>query len=39
MELESVTLREISQSEKGKYHMISLIRGTEEINKQRGGGG
>ena len=25
--LESIMLSEISQSEKGKYHMISLIRG------------
>lgn len=28
-----------NKSEKGKYHMISLIRGTEETNKQREGGG
>ena len=27
MELENIMLSEISQSEKDKYHMISLIRG------------
>ena len=29
MELETITLSEISQSMKDKYHMISLITGTE----------
>jgi len=29
MELETVTLSEISQKEKDKYHMISLISGIE----------
>ena len=28
MDLENIMLSEISQSEKEKYHMISLIRGT-----------
>ena len=28
MELENIMLREISQSVKGKYHVISLITGT-----------
>ena len=28
MELESIMLNEISQAEKDKYHMISLINGT-----------
>ena len=28
MDLEIVTLSEVSQTEKDKYHMISLIRGT-----------
>ena len=27
MDLESILLSEISQSEKDKYHMISLVRG------------
>ena len=27
MELEGIMLSEISQSEKGKYHLIALIRG------------
>ena len=28
MELESIMLNEVSQAEKDKYHMISLISGT-----------
>ena len=28
MDLEDIMLSEISQTEKGKYHMISLIRGS-----------
>ena len=27
IDLQSITLNEISRSEKGKYHMISIIRG------------
>ena len=37
MELEGVMLSEVSQTEKDKYHMISLMGGTEkskQINKQ-----
>ena len=33
MELECIRLTEISQSEKDKYHMISLICGTEETKQ------
>ena len=36
MELKTVTLSEVSHTEKDKYHMISLICG---IFKKRGGGG
>ena len=35
LELESIMLSEINQSEKEKYHMISLICGLEETNKQK----
>ena len=33
MDLENITLSEISQSEKDKYHMISLICESNEQNK------
>ena len=33
MDLEGVMLREISQMEKDKYHMISLICGIQKTNK------
>ena len=33
MDLESITLSEISQSEKDKYHVISLICESNEQNK------
>ena len=39
MGLESILLSEISQSEKGKYHMISLtcgISGTKQVNEAKG---
>ena len=39
IELEGIMLSEISQSEKDKYHMISLIRGiykTKQVNIQKG---
>ena len=40
MDLESIILSEVSQTEKDKYHMISLICGilkndTNELTKQR----
>ena len=31
MDLEIIILREVSQTEKGKYHMISLIRGIKKM--------
>ena len=31
MELQGITLSEISQAEKDNYHMVSLICGTQEI--------
>ena len=34
MELESIILSEINQSEKNKYHMISLIGGISETNER-----
>ena len=34
MKLESIMLTEISQSEKDKYHMITLICGTNELRKK-----
>ena len=33
MELESITLSEINQVVKGKYHMVSPISGTNQQNK------
>ena len=33
MDLESIMLTEISQTEKDKYHVISLICGSKEQNK------
>ena len=38
MELGGMTLSEVSQSEKGKYHTISLICGTEETKQISKGG-
>ena len=35
LELEGIMLREISQSEKDKYHVISLICGFEETNQPK----
>jgi len=37
MELESIMLSEISQSEKDKYHMISLICGIKETKQMNMG--
>jgi len=37
MELEGIMLREVSQSEKDMYHMISLIRGILNLRKQTEG--
>ena len=39
MDLELIVLSEISQSEKDKYHRMSLIRGIYEQNKQNRNGG
>ena len=36
MALEEIMLSEISQAEKDKYHMISLIYGTEELGRSVG---
>ena len=36
MELEGITLSEISEAEKDSYHMVSLIHGTYEIGRSVG---